>query len=131
MLQDDVLVTSEVVRLAEWADTRLIDQRVMDDAGRERMRRVCSGSLYDLADGGMDGHVQEASNMVARVWRKDFAHRVVKYINFNFDEAPVDWLTDRFCKSARRVTVVMEPNAVRHRGEVSSFIENSRVDTLT
>lgn len=125
IVQDDVLFRREVGAVAEWCARWMVDT-VVEERGRRRVRRVCAGSLFDIAGGmrGVDGHLLHTSNMVARVWKTQRAQGVAKYLESNFEEMPVDWLADRLCKSQRRRTVVMEPNPVRHRGAVSSFEGN-------
>lgn len=134
VVQDDVLFTERVNEVADWCDVHMVDRMVTDEeSGRRRMMRVCSVSLFDLPGTrtGVDAHSLDSSNMVARVWKKDRVPAMVKYFVSNFDEAPVDWLADRTCRSQRRKTLVMEPNPVRHRGRVSSFEQNDRDGLLT
>lgn len=134
VVQDDILFTERVNEVVDWCERNMVDEMVTDEkTGRRRMMRVCSVSLFDLpgAKSGIDGHVLDASNMVARVWKVDRVSTMEKYFRTNFDEAPVDWLADRICKSQRRKTLVMDPNPVRHRGKVSSFDQNNREGLLT
>ena len=134
IVQDDVLFTERVNEVVSWCDANMVDEIVTDEeTGRRRMRRVCSVSLFDLpgTKTGVDAHSLDASNMVARVWKMDRVSAMVKYFVANFDEAPVDWLAGRICKSQRRKTLVMEPNPIRHRGKVSSFEQNDRDGLLT
>lgn len=135
VVQDDVLFTSRIGEAVEWCEEHMVDRVVVDEAsGRTKIRRICSVSLFDLVGAGRDdsdGHPLESSNMVARVWEREKISALHRYIVSNFDEAPVDWLVDRQCKSKRRKTIVMEPNGVRHRGVVSSFDKNKREGTLT
>lgn len=130
--QDDVLFTPEINNVLDWANRVLVDG-VREVDGRRKMVRVCSGSLFDLPGTrtGEDGHVLDSSNMVARLWRVDAVERVVQYLEERYDEAPVDWLVDGMCKGRRRLTLVMEPNPVKHRGKVSSFAGNQRDGMLT
>lgn len=130
--QDDVLFTPEINNVLDWANRVLVDG-VREVDGRRKMVRVCCGSLFDLPGTrtGEDGHVLDSSNMVARLWRVDAVERVVQYLEERYDEAPVDWLVDWMCKGRRRVTLVMEPNPVKHRGKVSSFAGNQRDGMLT
>lgn len=134
VVQDDVLFTRGISASREWAAVHLREVPPHSGGG---VRRACSGSLFDLAQATstgtrpLDGHALQASNLVARVWRKSDVPRVARYLAENFDEAPVDWLVDRLCKRRRWLTPVMEPNPVRHRGSVSSFAENKRQGTLT
>lgn len=132
VVQDDVLFTPRINSVLEWADRVLVEgAREVD--GKRRMVRICSGSLFDLPSEQteQDGHVLESSNMVARLWRVDAVERVVKYLEQRYDDAPVDWLMDDMCKGRRRLTLVMEPNPVKHRGRVSSFAGNQREGMLT
>lgn len=134
VVQDDVLFTKRVTEVVHWCERHMVDEIVTDEkTGRRRMKRVCSVSLFDLpgAKSGVDGHEIDASNMVARVWKVERVPAMEKYFQTNFDEAPVDWLADRICKSQRRKTLVMDPNPVRHRGKVSSFDRNNREGLLT
>lgn len=122
LVQDDVLFHPEIAQVPQWAEKWFRDDVVVS-AGRTKVRRVCSASLFD-AFGGVDGAELSASNMVARVWEVARVEAAVKYLERNFEEMPVDWLVDRLCKSQRRRTLVMWPNPVRHRGKVSSFEGN-------
>lgn len=134
ILQDDVLFTSAFHNAVQWADTTLRQREYKDEQGRTRIQRICSGSLFDMAPEDIkqkDGHVLESSNMVARIWPLDIVPRIFNYIATNFDEKPVDWLVDEMCRRSRRVTLVMEPNVVRHRGAISSFSGNKRESMLT
>lgn len=134
VVQDDVLFTAGMADVAGWAERTLVVRESTDMRGRRQTQRVCGGALFDLASGNVtkeDGHLLQSSNMVARLWRLDFLHRLAQFVDANFDDAPVDWLTDRLCKNSRRATRVMQPNPVRHRGAVSSFADNHRKDTLT
>ena len=136
IVQDDVLFTAGVQALVRWARETLREREFVDErTGRRRVQRICSGSLFDIVtDDGQqirDGHIQQSSNMVARVWHPSFVQRVIRYIERNYDEKPVDWLVDDMCRTGRRVTLVMHPNVVRHRGAVSSFSENKREGLLT
>lgn len=134
VVQDDVLFTRGMRQVVDWSNSMLVEQVGKDERGRDRIKRVCGGSLFDIPreeHKGVDGHELDSLNMVARIWRIDYAHKVVRYINANFDEAPVDWLVDRLCKGTKRVTRVMEPNAVRHRGAISSYADNKREGLLT
>lgn len=130
IVQDDVLFTSAIDSVVSWFDRQIV--RLSSIPNGTRRKRMCSVSLFDLSEkDAVDGHEIRSSNMVARVWETERAHRVARFLQSNFDEAPVDWLADRMCRGGRRVTLVMEPNVVRHRGAVSSFSENLREATLT
>lgn len=134
IVQDDVLFTSELIRVVEWADAAFVDRKFIDSEGHTRIQRVCSLSLFDITSGDsqtMDSHQLQSSNMVARIWRVEDAERVARYIDRRFDEAPVDWLVDDMCRKRRQVTLVREPNPVRHRGLVSSYADNDRKGLLT
>lgn len=134
IVQDDVLFTPGFQNVVQWADAMLQEREYVDEKGRTRKQRICSGSLFDVASSehsGLDAHTLDSSNMVARLWPAEMVPRVARYISLNFDEAPVDWLADDLCRLSRRVTLVMEPNVVRHRGAVSSFAENKREGLLT
>lgn len=134
IVQDDVLFTNALANVVQWADNAFVQREYTDSRGRTSVRRVCSLSLFDVAseeNHGKDLHTLDSSNMVARIWRTEDVERVANYIFRRFDEAPVDWLIDDLCKLRRRVTLVKEPNAVRHRGAVSSFSENIREGLLT
>lgn len=134
IVQDDVLFTSALTDVVQWADDAFVQREYIDVEGRSRSRRVCSLSLFDVAaeeNYGKDLHTMDSSNMVARIWRTEDVERVVGYISRHFDEAPVDWLVDNMCRIRRRITLVKEPNAVRHRGAISSFVENNRGGLLT
>lgn len=126
IMQDDVIFTPSFARLAQWAELHIHDHILSG-----RMRRICSGSLFDLSSNFTDGHELQSSNMVARIYRRESVEAWARYFEANYDEAPVDWLADRRCRSRRGVTVVMQPNGVRHRGGVSSFEGNEREGTLT
>lgn len=133
VVQDDVLFSQRIKEVVAWCEAHMEESVFVNEQGRMRMIRYCSASLFDLPDSSekQDGQELSSSNMVARVWEVERARAFVKYITSNYDEAPVDWLADRMCKSQRRKTVVMHPNAVRHRGVVSSFEKNQREGTLT
>lgn len=134
VVQDDVLFTERITEVVDWCERHMVDKVVTDEkTGRRRMKRVCSVSLFDLpgTKSGVDAHEIDASNMVGRVWKTDRIPAMEKYFQKNFDDAPVDWLADRICKSQRRKTLVMDPNPVRHRGKVSSFDQNNREGLLT
>lgn len=149
IVQDDVLFTNNLKNTIRWAKSTLrehdytaeeLEKHKLAGKREGRVLRICGGSLFDISKpkqaGGEeeekgDGHKLNSSNMVARVWQMSFVNRVVKYIERNFDEKPVDWLVDDLCHTSRRKTLVMEPNAVRHRGAVSSFPENKRGGLLT
>lgn len=142
IVQDDVLFTTGIQNVVRWADEVLKEKEHFDEGrGKNIVQRICSGSLFDITQDqrddlhnsplSKDGHVQHTSNMVAKIWQLSFAARVVQYIERNYDEKPVDWLVDDMCRHGRRATLVMEPNAVRHRGAVSSFPANKRHGLLT
>lgn len=132
IVQDDVLFGLQMRNVLQWCDEHMKSKLVTNEKGTTRMVRVCGASLFDLAkDEAEDGHKLRSSNMVARVWKRESVESMVKYLRYNFDEAPVDWLADRRCRSQRGQTFVMEPNPVRHRGAVSSFMQNEREGTLT
>lgn len=134
IVQDDVLFTTSMKDVVQWADSAFVPHEYIDSKGHNKVRRVCSLSLFDVPkeeNYGKDLHMLDSSNMVARIWRTEDVERVVSYISRHFDEAPVDWLVDDMCKIRRRVTLVKEPNAVRHRGVISSFAENDRRGLLT
>lgn len=155
IVQDDVLFRTSVADVAAWASRMLVQRDYTDEevarhrqqvdarlpyvARRGRVQRICSGSLFDIvpsnhshpgADTG-PGHMLFASNMVARVWDIAYVAKITRYIDANYDEKPVDWLIDEMCRTSRRITLVMEPNPVRHRGAVSSFTQNKREGLLT
>lgn len=132
IVQDDVLFTPEINTVLDWANRVLVDG-VREVDGRRKRVRICSGSLFDLpgAKTREDGHVLDSSNMVARLWRADAVEKIVHYLEDRYDEAPIDWLVDEMCKRRRRLTLVMEPNPIRHRGKVSSFAGNQREGMLT
>lgn len=134
IVQDDVLFTSALKDVVQWADSAFVRHEYTDSRGYNKVRRVCSLSLFDVPkkeNYGKDLHTLDSSNMVARIWRTEDVERVVSYISRRFDDAPVDWLVDDMCKIRRRVTLVKEPNPVRHRGAISSFAGNDRRGLLT
>lgn len=130
VVQDDVLFGSSINDAATWAERSIVDEvKVVN--GR-RVARVCSGSLFDIGDAGSrDGDALRSSNMVARVWRRHDVDGWVKHFREMYDAAPVDWLADSRCQRRRGWVPVMWPNAVRHRGRVSSFAQNHREGLLT
>ncbi len=132
VVQDDVLFRREITTSREWAANALADsgRSRVNRAGREVPVRTCSASLFDLGDGVGD-EPQGISNLVARYWRVGEADAFADYIERHFEDAPVDWLADRWCRRRRATVPVLRPNPVRHRGRVSSFIENKREELLT
>ncbi|CAN8065780.1 unnamed protein product [Agarophyton chilense] len=131
VVQDDVLFREQMKNVIQWCDKHLKESFVTNAQGRPKQIRMCSASLFDLSGGEADAHELRSSNMVARVWRRDFVQSMARYLTTNFDEAPVDWLADRRCRTQKRKTIVMEPNPVRHRGRISSFPSNLREKTIT
>lgn len=136
MVQDDVLFRRDAASSHLWA------QRIMNDSQRTRVtysgktvhQKVCSASLWENASHNSDGEEEEemkGSNLVARYWRIDDVENIAAYIERHFDDAPVDWLADRWCRKRRGVVPCKRPNPVRHRGKVSSFAENKRDDLLS
>lgn len=96
----------------------------------EREGKWCSISLFDIGS-TRNGQKQDTSNMVARVFKAEKVGRLARYIRSKFDQSPVDWLADDYCRSWGLSTFVVVPNLVRHRGKVSSFKENKREGLLT
>ena len=132
IIQDDVLFNRDIVKSHQWATNVLSDigRTRINSAGVEVAIRTCSASLFDLGNHVGDEPL-EISNLVARFWRVGEALQFADYIQRHFDDAPVDWLADRWCRRRRAIVPVQRPNPVRHRGRVSSFIENKRDNLLT
>lgn len=131
VVQDDVLFTPAFPKATEWARGVLVDgaRTRVNAQGVRRPERVCSASLFDITGKGTEKLT--SSNLVARVWRIEEALRVADYVENRFDHAPVDWLTDHWCRKHHGIVAVLRPNPVRHRGQVSSFSGNEREGTLT
>lgn len=121
IVQDDVLFHERIRYAAKWAL-----KAMAPGAGK---KRVCSTALFDLGH-GVDKMPLTSSNLVARYWRARDAAEFANYIESNFDEAPVDWLADRWCRR-RGIVPVLRPSPLRHRGKVSSFVGNKRDNLLT
>lgn len=131
ILEDDVLFRPAFASAGEWARRMLADgaRTHIDKEGVRRNVRVCSVSLFDLSGRGMQ-RLRSRDN-VARVWRVGDALSVADYVENHYTHAPVDWLTDDWCRKRRAIAAVLRPNPVRHRGLVSSFRPNARNQTLT
>lgn len=131
IVQDDVLFRPDAARARTWADgaMRLGARSRKSRTGQVLPQRVCSASLFDM--GGVGNDVLVSSNLVARYWRVGEAKAAAEYFERHFDDAPIDWLADDWCKKKHAVVAVMRPNPLRHRGRVSSFAENKRDNLLT
>lgn len=136
IVQDDILFTNQVQHVLQWSSD-LFRSADDSDGGSSRKqnkhRKWCGASLFDFGShDGVDIPAQRNSNMVARVYRKAAVRerrQVLAYLRANFDVSPVDWLFDEFCRRRGRRVAVMFPYPVRHRGEVSSFVANTRAQT--
>ncbi|GAB0492557.1 hypothetical protein MMPV_003824 [Pyropia vietnamensis] len=134
ILQDDVLVSPSVGRVAAWAAARFPSPSA-----------YCSVSLVDIDDRApgepppVDGKVLGPAQLVARLWPLDRVDSLVAYIRSRHDESPVDWLVRDWCAGGRRGdgwvgvgdTYVPIPCPVRHVGRVSTFEGNGERDNLT
>jgi hypothetical protein len=141
IVQDDVLFTPAMADVVTTLDEIMRDNKGTTVANKERW---CSASLFDISrneirSGGKSWYRHrveklETSNMVARVYARDDQtelRRFVRFVRQHFDESPIDWLADTFCRRRRSFTYVLHPNPVRHRGVVSSFADNDRTGTVT
>lgn len=127
VVQDDVVFTPAFGNVLEWAKPAFAEVETIK-RGKRRVIRVCSASLFDFGP-GKDKSKLKSSNLVARVWKLAHVTKLVEHIKQRYDQMPVDWLVDKWCGT--KISVVMHPNAVRHRGKVGSFQGNNRESLLT
>lgn len=120
IVQDDVLFRPEFIGVG--GQVGKIDE--------QKDGKTCAVSLFDIGS-VKDGQKQNTSNMVAKVIKLKRARGMARYIRSKYDQSPVDWLADEYCRNWGLQTLVIVPNVVRHRGKVSSFSGNEREGLLT
>mmetsp|Transcript_14349 Transcript_14349/g.36663 ORF Transcript_14349/g.36663 Transcript_14349/m.36663 type:complete len:378 (+) Transcript_14349:3-1136(+) len=123
MLQDDLDFDEDFATSLEWLDVNLLQNKQFSGTW-------CTVSLFDPEfvheKKGRRPYLRKLknSNMQARVFSRLGGAAFASFIKSYFDESPVDWLCDHFCKAVKRITWVKVPLVVQHVGSVSSFEGN-------
>ena len=108
VIEDDALVSYG------WVETVL--EKIQNS-------EIVASSLFSV------GTQSKATGTVAILYSAEFARNLAQYMMENCEDAPVDWLLNRFLAQKHKKMQVFQPNLVQHIGIKSSLA--GKVQVLT